>query len=149
MKRESAFGQLSRSCFRASVKAIWKEENMSESSNDDPHGSPEPPLAPAEKIRSPTPQNCRNFIRRKTADAMPDIVEAFVKEAKGGSVRHFASLAKVGGIDQKPAPPPPQRRGKSLARRLLDEVERFEAKHGIQPGQSSPDTGERTPEESI
>ncbi len=135
---------------------------MSESSN--PGGPRDAPMpdpaassgAPANaastnKVRPPTPKNCRNFIRRKTADAMPKIVDAFVEKAIGGSVPHFASLAKVGGFDQKPAPPPPpRRRGKSLARRLLDEVERFEAKHGIKPpGEANPQPGDTTPEESV
>jgi hypothetical protein len=121
--------------------------------------------APAKNVRPPTPRNCRSFIRRKTADAMPAIVEAFVKEATEGSVRHFATLAKVGGFD-KPAPdPPPRRRGKSLARRMLDEVERFEARHGIQPpahyeepaeydepeepGETETQPGETSPEETV
>jgi hypothetical protein len=129
-----------------------ESNNRTEESSKD---SPRPDTAadapaPAKPVRPPSPHNCRNFIRKKTAAAMPEIVEAFVQEAKGGSVSHFTSLAKVGGFDKAPAAAPqPKRRGKSLARRLLDEVERFEAKHGIQPGQSSPDTGNRTPEERI
>jgi len=88
-------------------------------------------LAPSSaEPKPPTPKNCRNFIRRKTANAMPEIVKTFVQKAKQGSVPHFTSLAKMGGFDQRPVQPAakkPER--KSLARQLLDEVERYEAQH--------------------
>jgi hypothetical protein len=60
---------------------------------------------------------------------MPSIVKTFVEKAKEGSVPHFTSLAKVGGFDQRTAAaqaPTQQRR--SLARQLLDEVEKYEAR---------------------
>ena len=58
---------------------------------------------------------------------MPEIVAAFVDKAKRGSVPHFTSLAKVGGFDQKPsASDAPRHQRRSLARQLLDEVERYE-----------------------
>jgi len=86
----------------------------------------EPSAAKGKK--SPSPKNCRNFIRRKTANAMPDIVKTFVDKAKNGSVPHFTSLAKVGGFDQHSgATEAPKRKRRSLARQLLDEVERYEA----------------------
>jgi hypothetical protein len=84
--------------------------------------------SPAKRTRPPSPHNCRNFIRRQTANAMPAIVSAFVESAKKGSVPHFASLAKVGGFDQRTgAAEASKRKRRSLARQLLDEVERYEA----------------------
>jgi hypothetical protein len=59
---------------------------------------------------------------------MPEIVRTFVDKAKEGSVAHFTSLAKVGGFDQRSeTAEAPKRRRRSLARQLLDEVERYEA----------------------
>jgi len=137
---------------------------MSESSKTPNLTSGASTPAPAKNVRPPSPKNCRSFIRRKTADAMPAIVDAFVKEAAEGSVRHFATLAKVGGFDKPNPDPPPRRRGKSLARRMLDEVERFEARHGIlppeeyeepeehdepeEPGEPDTQPGETSPEET-
>ena len=83
--------------------------------------------------RAPSPHNCRNFIRRQTANAMPDIVNTFVDKAKEGSVSHFASLAKVGGFDQRSgSTEAPKRRRKSLAHQLLEEVEKYEAKQAAE-----------------
>lgn len=86
---------------------------------------PETPVSKRKK--PPSPRKCRDFIRRQAADAMPEIVEVFVEKAKGGSVPHFTSLTRVGGFDQRPSSSElPKRRGKSLGRQLLDEVERYE-----------------------
>ena len=89
--------------------------------------------SPAKRPRSPSPRNCREFIRRHAANAMPEIVAVFVDKAKDGSVPHFTSLARVGGFDQKPsASDAPRRRTRSLARQLLDEVERYEAQQAAE-----------------
>ena len=95
---------------------------------------PDGPEAPSERQRrSPSPRNCREFIRRQAANAMPEIVAMFVDKAKDGSVPHFTSLAKVGGFDQKPsASDGPRRQRRSLARQLLDEVERYEAQQAAE-----------------
>jgi len=64
---------------------------------------------------------------------MPDIVKTFVDKAKNGSVPHFTSLAKVGGFDQHSLrSEAPKRKRKSLARQLLDEVERYEAQQAAE-----------------
>ena len=101
------------------------------SSNEQPENSLE--AFPPKRKKSPSPQNCREFIRRQAANAMPEIVRTFVKKAKDGSVPHFTSLAKVGGFDQKPsAADAPRRQRRSLARQLLDEVERYEAQQAAE-----------------
>jgi hypothetical protein len=80
--------------------------------------------------KPPKPRFCRNYARRKVADAMPSIVDSFVQRAKDGSVPHFSSLAKFGGFDQRPMPSAaPKRRDRSLARQLLDEVDEYEARN--------------------
>lgn len=84
--------------------------------------------ASAAPQRPPSPRNCRDFIRKKTADAMSEIMTAFVDKAKEGSVPHFTSLTKVGGFDQRPGTSQaPKRRRRSLPQRMLDEVERYDA----------------------
>jgi hypothetical protein len=94
---------------------------------------PDEPTPPAKPKKSPSPQNCRNFIRKQTANAMPDIVNTFVDKAKEGSVPHFTSLAKVGGFDQRSgAAEAPKRKRRSLARQLLDEVEKYEARQAAE-----------------
>lgn len=96
--------------------------------------SEEPAVDHATKSkRPPSPRKCRDFIRRETANAMPAIVSTFVEEARMGSVAHFNALARVGGFDQRSAQneaPKPKRR--SLARQLLDEVERYEARQAAE-----------------
>ncbi len=97
----------------------------------------------AKPKRAPSPRRCREFIRRQAANAMPEIVKAFVEKAKGGSVPHFTSLAKVGGFDQRPAAadtPKPVRR--SLARQLLDEVERYEAQQAADQASANAEDAE-------
>lgn len=98
--------------------------------------------APAKQKKPPSPRNCRDYLRRQTADAMPEIVSAFVDEAKEGSVAHFNALAKVGGFDQRTASDTPKRRRKSLARQLLDEVEKYEAKQAAELAAASQPTGQ-------
>ena len=78
--------------------------------------------------KPPKPSQCRNFTREAVAKSMPDIVDTFVDEAKKGSVSHFNLLSKFAGFDQRPIPAPPKRRGKSVARRLLDNMKEHEAK---------------------
>lgn len=108
-------------------------------------------LALSRHKKPPTPRRCRDFIRKQAAEAMPEIVKIFVDEAKKGSVRHFASLTKVGGFDQRPsASEAPKRRRKSLGRQLLDEVEKYEAMQAAElaaanaakcPIENDPDSG--------
>jgi hypothetical protein len=57
------------------------------------------------------------------AEALPEIVETFVKRAKAGSVAHAKALASLGGLDKGDVVPQvAKRRGKSVAQRLLEDV---------------------------
>lgn len=94
--------------------------------NEEFEDSPESGISSRKK--SPRPAQCRNFARDAVAESMPDIVKSFVEKAKDGSVPHFNLLTKLGGFDQRPASPPSKRRGKSFARRLLDDMKQHEAK---------------------
>ena len=129
-----------------------KEEGAAEAALDAPVAL----RAPEKTKRAPSPRNCREFIRRETARAMLDIVNTFVGEAKKGSVAHFTSLTKVGGFDQRSeVSATPKSRRKSLARQLLDEVERYEAKQAAElaaanasPSQIDSHAASRGPQEA-
>ena len=75
---------------------------------------------PKAAVGAPRPRQCRAFTRKKVAEALPDIVEAFAEEAKKGSVAHMKMLANLGGLDKGELPVVKKRRGKSVVRRLLD-----------------------------
>ena len=71
---------------------------------------------------APRPRYCRTYARKRVAEALPEIVERFVQEAKQGSVPHARALATLGGLDKGDvAPQVVRRRGKSLGQQLLEE----------------------------
>ncbi len=83
---------------------------------------PEEKTKPA-AVGAPRPRHCRNYARKRIAEAAPELVDVFMAKAKGGSVQHFKSLMELSGLTQKEvAPKTPQRRGKSMATRLLEEL---------------------------
>jgi hypothetical protein len=70
----------------------------------------------------PRPRYCRTFTRKRVAEALPEIVEKFVEQAKQGSVPHARALAALGGLDKGDVVPQVvRRRGKSLGRQLMEE----------------------------
>ena len=42
---------------------------------------------------------CRTVARTRVTEAMPEIVERFVEEAKKGSIAHVKALTAIGGMD--------------------------------------------------
>jgi hypothetical protein len=76
-------------------------------------------------VGAPRPKHCRTFTRAKVAEALPEIVERFVKEAKDGSIAHTKMLANLGGLVEKgEAPKEKKRRGKSPVALLLEKMAR-------------------------
>jgi hypothetical protein len=76
----------------------------------------------AAKHGPPRPKYCRTFTRKRVAEALPEIVEKFVQQAKQGSVPHARALAALGGLDKGDVVPAVvRRRGKSLGRQLMEE----------------------------
>ena len=49
---------------------------------------------------APRPKHCRTFTRAKVAEALPEIVETFVEEAKKGSIAHAKMLTDSGWAGQ-------------------------------------------------
>jgi hypothetical protein len=71
---------------------------------------------------APRPRYCRTYTRKRVAEALPEIVEKFVQQAKEGSVPHARALAALGGLDKGDvAPKVVRRRGKSLGQQLMEE----------------------------
>lgn len=78
--------------------------------------------AAQELPEAPRPRYCRTFTRRRVAEALPEIVEKFVQQAKRGSVPHARALAALGGLDKGDVVPKVvRRRGKSLGQQLMEE----------------------------
>lgn len=77
------------------------------------------------KRRAAVPQarHCRTYTRRRVAEALPEIVEKFLKEAKAGSVPHAKALASLGGLDKGDVKAAPKRRGKTFAGLLLEKLD--------------------------
>ena len=57
-----------------------------------------------ENSGAPRPKHCRTFTRAKVAEALPEIVERFVEEAKKGSIAHAKMLTTLGGLDKAETP---------------------------------------------
>ena len=74
------------------------------------------------RVAAPRPKFCRTFTRKRLAEALPEITERFVEEAKKGSIQHAKVLMRLGGLEGRDMPRPAKRRGKSFAGRLLEEL---------------------------
>ncbi len=74
-------------------------------------------------VGAPRPRGCRTFVRNRMAEAMPEIVEALVEKAKGGSVAHAKALAELSGLTKnEKVEPKRRRRGKTFVGALLEEM---------------------------
>jgi hypothetical protein len=77
------------------------------------------------------PRACRTFARKQVAAVLPRIVEKFAQEAMQGSVAHAKALMTLGGLDRGEVEPEvKRRRGKSLARLLMERLEKSSAELG-------------------
>jgi hypothetical protein len=86
---------------------------------------------PAEKNGlggAPRPKHCRTFTRAKVAEALPEIVDRFVEEAKKGSIAHAKMLTTLGGLDKVETPEVKKRRGKSAVGKLIEKMIKEQAK---------------------
>ena len=71
---------------------------------------------------APRPKHCRTFTRAKVAEALPEIVDRFVEEAKKGSIAHAKMLTTLGGLDKNDTPEVKKRRGKSAVGKLIEKM---------------------------
>src|ERR1700759_422765 len=82
-------------------------------------------VQPAEKKGTggpPRPKHCRTFTRAKVAEALPEIVQTFVEEAKKGSIAHAKLLTTLGGLDKAEPAATKKRRGKSTVGKLIEKM---------------------------
>ena len=74
---------------------------------------------------APRPKQCRTFTRKRVAESLPDILEAFVKEAKNGSIAHAKLLTVLSGFDKADkgeSTGVKKRRGKSMVGLLMERL---------------------------
>lgn len=74
-----------------------------------------------------SPTRCKGFAQRRMAEALPEIVDRFLLEAKLGSIAHTKALASLSGLDRIEVPvrgARMKRRGPSLTERLMQELKR-------------------------
>ena len=83
-------------------------------------------IRPEEKKDGPPkPKQCKTFTRARVAEALPEIVNKFVEEAKKGSIAHAKLLTTLGGLDRHDKEEDEDRpRGKSPVRLLIEKMAR-------------------------
>ena len=96
------------------------------------------PKKPA--VGAPRPRYCRSFTRKRVAEALPEIVEKFLDEAKKGSIPHAKALTALSGLDRgEVVPAVVTRRGKSFADRLIEEIRLGRAAEEARAGKAAPE----------
>ena len=69
----------------------------------------------------PEPEDVRRYVRKRLAEALPEIADTLVKEAVGGGLDELKVLVQMSGIDTKAPPEKPRSRrtGRTLEQILL------------------------------
>jgi len=75
-------------------------------------------------LKAPKARHCRMFTRARVAEALPEILKAFVEHAKSGSIAHMKLLTALGGLDKGEVQARPKRRRKSAVTLLMEEMRR-------------------------
>ncbi len=74
------------------------------------------------RMAAPRPKYCRTFARARFAEALPEIAETLLTQAKGGSVPHMKLLIELSGLNKGDVVPRAMKpRGKSLQAILEEE----------------------------
>lgn len=78
--------------------------------------------AAGRRVGAPRPRHCRTFARARFAEALPEIADTLLEQARKGSVAHLKLLVQLSGLDRGDlVPKAAKRRGKSLEAILMDE----------------------------
>ena len=93
----------------AKTKATAKKVKEASGAVAEPEHKALPPLRPSQ---------CRAYMRRELAREFRGIVEGFVDGAKKGSCQHVKLATELVGTPERQ-----QRRGKSVVRKLIEEME--------------------------
>jgi hypothetical protein len=79
-------------------------------------------LEAGKKARAPRPQFCRIYTRKRLAEALPEVTETLIREAKKGSVQHLKLLVTICGLNLGGVAPEPKKHpGRNLEQILMDE----------------------------
>ena len=103
--------------------------------------------------RRPGPRNCKPYMRKRLARALPEIADALLKEARHGKLPELKMLMQLSGLDDKDPNPPSKRfGGRTFEDILLDgwrkENEDAAAANPIAEGDTHPEEpGEPAPGE--
>jgi hypothetical protein len=84
--------------------------------------SKKPEVLRPRKKRAPRPADCRTYTRAKVAEALPEIVDRLVEEAKQGSIAHVKLLASLGGLNRAEMPMERKRAGRSMVALLMERL---------------------------
>lgn len=80
-----------------------------------------------------SPARCKGFAQRRMAEALPEIVDRFLREAKLGSIAHAKALASLSGLDRMEVPvrgTRGKRRGPTLTEVLMQDLQRGRERAG-------------------
>ena len=70
--------------------------------------------------KAPSARNCKPYVRRRLASALPEIADALIDRAQQGSLPELKMLVQMSGLDEKGAAGAAERRrGKSLEEMLM------------------------------
>jgi hypothetical protein len=88
----------------------------------------ERPRGKKDASKAPRAKDCGPYTRERIAEALPEIVEIFVKEAKNGSIAHTKLLAVLSGLDKGYKEAPVRKRQRKSSALLAMEKLMREAK---------------------
>lgn len=75
-----------------------------------------------ESGKPPSAKNCKPYVRKRLAKALPEIANALIEKAREGSLPELKMLVQMSGLDEKNASGSVEkRRGKSLEQMLMED----------------------------
>lgn len=96
-----------------------------------PGGAESVGKAAGTRVSAPRPKYCRTFARARFAEALPEIADTLLQQAKGGSIPHMKLLIELSGLNKGDVVPRvTKRRGKSLEAMLEEEWQKEEWQNG-------------------
>lgn len=85
-------------------------------------GKPEvAPGKPGVAGKAPKPSECTQYVRRRVAARLPEIVDELLEKSKTGDAATLKALWQMGQLDREPLKPGTKRRS-GLARELLEKL---------------------------
>ena len=79
-------------------------------------------------VRAPRPAQCRVFVLKRIAEAMPNLIDTLIEKAEQGSYQHMSILARMAGLhmgERAAGKTKPRRNG--VAAMLIKQLEKASA----------------------